>query len=380
MIAASPPDARAAASAQIESLRADPGAIERRLARVLGDWPDIDAARLLAGLEEFHHQRMERMPSTTTYPEAGPWAQHVIEVDRLVREGAGLSHRQMAIMRSLNDYLAFRGHLAAAPGRPVSPERCRVAWIPDTDEGPLHIKNVDDPMPETWPPPRPVYRAMPCSEPLVWDGVGSGLHIDEEPPEIFPLPVRQMALAHCASVPEAVSFLTRYKPFWGRQNVVLHDQKGNAVAIEKSSFNHMETFEPDLNGRVWVSGMTARDPASPQGRHVRRMRQTYLDRFQLGPDGPDAAFWAGAERLHRMLTDFLAQPGPLGVDDVFDLFLATFPRGLNKDGTKAHPEQANVQYTLVTHGTLLDKRRTYRYERCARSKRMPKAPEVFDWN
>lgn len=372
-----PPDARQSARSEIDALRADPAAIDRRLQRVLGDCADLEPEILLAGLERFHRERMQRTPSPAKYPEAGPWVEYVREVDRLVQEGAGLSDREMAIMRSLSPYLAFRG---LATVEPPAPERCRVAWIPDTDHGRLHIKNVDDPIPPDWPPPRPAYRAMPASEPLVWDGVGAGLHIDDEPEEIFPLPVRAMCLAQCTSVPQAVEFLERYTPFWARQNVVLHDQQDNAIAIEKSSFNHFETFAPNAHGRVWVSGMTARDPHSPQGQHVRRMRQKYLDRFGLGTDGPDSAFWAGAEKLEHMLSTFLDQPGPLAIDDVFALFLTTFPEGLNKDGTKPHPDQPVEQYTLVTHGTLLDERVTYRYERDADTRQMPDAPEVFHWN
>ncbi|MCY0541594.1 hypothetical protein OVW21_26570, partial [Klebsiella pneumoniae] len=66
-----------------------------------------------------------------------------------------------------------------------TPEKCRVLYVPESDRGALHAKNVDDPL--TYWSPRPRHEPntpWPFPPPLVFDGVGSGLHIDEIPPEI----------------------------------------------------------------------------------------------------------------------------------------------------------------------------------------------------
>jgi len=57
------------------------------------------------------------------------------------------------------------------------------------------------------------------------DGVGSGMHIDDEPDEIFPLPVHRMVKTHCNDVPGAVDFLTRYGTFWSGSNLLVRDAK-----------------------------------------------------------------------------------------------------------------------------------------------------------
>ena len=372
-----PPPAERAAQQEAETLRRNPHALDRKWQRALDDGPPVDEQALLEGLLAFHQQRMACIPPETDYPESPPWVRYVIEVDRQLQQATGMSDRQMAVHRSLRDYLAFRGFGEASQ---ASAEKCRVAWVPDTDRGPLHIKNVDDPMPPNWPPARPVYLTMPHAGALVWDGVGSGLHLDDEPAQIFPLPIRTMCQRGCGTVREARAFLERYSCFWARQNVVLHDQHGDALAIEKASFNHMACHEPDATGRVWVSGMVSRDPESALARHVAEKRRAYLSQFNLPDDGPDALFWQTADALEAKLSEFLSRPGPLASRDVFDLFLKTWPDGLNKDGRKSHPDQPATQYTLVTHGTLLEEGVTYRYERDAQARTMPNEPEVFVWD
>lgn len=368
------PDPIAVARQQAELLRQHGDVfLQGAVDRVLADCPFIDAAALITGLEAFHAERMARIPSSSRYPEAAAWVEYVLTVDRELQELTGLSDAQLAQYRSLGAYLTFRGYAGA---KPAPAEKCRVLYAPDTDRGQLHIKNVDDPITFWKPNPDP---ACPYGDqPLLWDGVGSGLHIDDEPEEIFPLPYYTMCMTHCDDVPGAVEFLTRYASFWGGQNIVLRDRQQRSVAIEKTSYNFIEVFQPGPHGDSHCSGMVSRDPQSPQGRYVRQRRQQYLQAFGQGEDGTDMTFWNACDRAERMLADFLARPGQIKVDDVIALFTTFWPEGLNKNGTKLHPGQSVEEYTLVTHFALLDQRKYYIWQRDLAGK-YPDSPLILDY-
>ena len=349
-MAPSLPDPKKAARAEADRIAAHrEHALEAPLTRTLADAPHVDRDSLLAGLTEFHLERMARTPSYTTYPEARPWVEHIRAVDAELQKLAGLTDEQMAVYRSLGHYVTFRGFASA---RPIMTEKCRVAYLPETDRSEMHIKNVDDPA-TYWKkrPPAKTAQWSPRSG-LVWDGVGSGLHIDDEPDEIFPLPVPTMCHAYCDDVPGAVDFLSRYTPFWGGQNIVLHDAQMRSVAIEKCSYNFIEVFEPTVRGRSHCSGMACRDPKSPQGKYQREKRQQYLKLFNQPDDGPDMSFWNACDTAEHMLAELMMQDRLITADEVFELFVTPFPEGLNKNGFKFHPNQAYIEYTLITHGSL----------------------------
>lgn len=370
------PDPRVAAMREEQWLRSmEYDYFERTVERVLWDAPKADPESLLGGLEAFHRERMEKTPSVSKYPESPPWVDYVRTVDRELQQRLNLSLRQLAILRSMNDYLQFRGFVRAKI-RPA--EKCRVVYIPQTDRGALHFKNVDDPAPPNWRPSRERPERLPHDDDLVWDGAGNGLHIDDEPDEIFPLPVTTMYRHYANDVPAAVDFLTRYSVFFANQNFVLHDRAKRSVAIEKCSHNFIEIFPPDpVIGFSHVSGMVCRDPNSPQGRYQRAKRQQYMHRFQLPPDGADATFWNACDRAERMLVDDIRALGPVPkAEEVIKLFITPWPNGLNKTGAKLHPEQFVGEYTLRSHGSLIDERTYYRWDR-DEELRFPDEPEVY---
>jgi hypothetical protein len=352
--------------------------VDGPLERALADTPYVDRNTLLAGLDAFHVERMEKVPSFTTYPEAKPWVEHVLAVEKALRAN-GLATRDLAVTQSLGHYLAFRGYIAA---QPITSEKCRVAFDPNTDQGVLHIKNVDDP--DTyWKPSEPMAATAPWVEPkekfLVWDGVGSGMHIDDEPEEIFPISAREMYRHYVDDVPSVVEFLTRYKVFWGGQNVVIHDAKHRSVAIEKASYNHIEVFYPDSTGRSWCSGMATRDPNSPQGKYHRAKRNQYLELFNQPKDGPDQTFWNVCDAGEKKLGDLMRKPGQLKIDEVFELYTTPFPKGLNKTGTLFHPKQSYGEYTLTTWATVSTPTKVtrYRWQRGAKPEvKYPDKPEI----
>jgi hypothetical protein len=249
-------------------------------------------------------------------------------------------------------------------------------YLPETDRGQLHIKNVDDPAIEWKPDPTP---AKVWQEELVMDGVGSGLHIDDEPDEIFPLPVQQMVRTHCNDVPGAVDFFTRYSKFWSGGNLLIRDRKKRSAAIEKSSRNFIEVFPPDSTGGSHVSGMVCRDPQSPQGRYVAAKRRQFLERFRQPTDCLETAFWTACDKAETKLAETLNKPGRRTVAEMLTLFTTPWPDGLNKPGLPYHPKQtSNFEYTLVTLAYLVDERKILRWQRDAACK-YPSQPEVYSF-
>ena len=372
------PDARTVARQEAEAIRsAGYDVFERMVQRVMFNAPWLEPEGLLDGLAAFHAERMAKVPSSATYPESPPWVEHVVAMDRELQGFLGLTPRQIAIYRSLSEFLMFRGFARAATR---GAEKCRVVYIPETDHGQMHFKNVDDPVPPSWRPRRTRPDALPCSEELVWDGVGSGLHLDDEPDEIFPLPITRMYRHYADDVPSAVEFLRRYSKFFGGGNFVLHDRQKRSVAIEKCSRNFIEVFPPDpVSGFTHCSGMVCRDVDSSQHRYQKAMRDRYRSLFGLAQDGPDATYWNACSRAEEMLVDGMRSMGKTPrCDEVFRLFITPWPEGLNKPGVKIHPDQTVEEYTLVSHGTLIDERVYYRWER-DESLRFPTEPEIYQY-
>jgi len=360
--------------------------------RVMADAPWADRDILFSGLTAFHRERLDRIPSAEKFPEATPWVERRLAVERELI-AAGLSEWDRAVLTDGGAYLAFRGYRLAAqhlkpvtgPHGPSLPEKCRIAYIPDTDEGKLFIMNADDPA-TFWTKdrtPASIDSGVGSSfwHPLQAHGVGSGMHLDTEPEEIFSVPAWEMYPFFCHDLPSVVEFLTRYGQFWSGCNIIIHDRAGESVAIEKCSRGYTEVFYPVADGRSHVSGMVCRDPNSPQGKHQRAMREEYVRMTGQTWDTEatvDVAFWEVCDLAHRILADFLNQSGHLTVKAVTDLFTTPFPRGLRKTGAKFHPNQGYLEYTLITYLALLDKRKVVRFQ-CDDPPDMawPAQPEVY---
>ncbi|MCE9592498.1 MAG: hypothetical protein K8S99_18480 [Planctomycetes bacterium] len=370
------PDPAAAAQADAERINSNRAYwLGMPVDRIIADSPFLDRAVLLAGTTAFHKERMAKVPSLTKYPEAKPWIEYALTHDRELRRRGNLDDTEIAIVQSLTKYICFRGYKQAAR-LATADEKCRVAWFPETDRGPLHIKNVDDPITHWKHHPAPTSFGNPDN--LSSDGVGSGLHIDDEPEELFPLPALRMAVHHTNDVPAVTEFLTRYSPFWGGGNYVFHDAKKRSVAIEKCSHNFIEVFQPDEHGRSYVSGMTCRDANSPQGKYQDAKRRQFLDLFGLGTEGPDSAFWAACRKFEAKLSAAVhGFPRVPRFDDVCKLFTGLWPEGLNKAGLKVHPRSGLVGYTLMTFASLADERTIYRWQRSEDGKSFPAEPEVY---
>lgn len=376
------PDPTEVARKEARRINANRGAmLNHAFEHIAENAPQVKRADLMRGLTAFHRERMERIPSAATYPESKPWVDHVLAVDREVRKLANLTDDDMAVLRSLSLYVSFRALKQAAAAftpTPARDENCRVAYLPDSDRGEVTIKNVDNPLTGWTPRPAPDHLAALKAAPLRYEGVGSGLHIDDEPDELFPLPAVDMLPHYAADVPGAVEFLTRYGAFWGRRNLLLHDRQKRSVAIEKCSFKYIDVFYPGPDGRSRISGMTCRSATTVLGRHQHAMRLGYLKLFNLSLDGTDMAFWKAARGLDEKLAVALDGLGPRArCEDLFRLFTTRYPDGLNKYGLKPHPDTKVIGYTLVTHATLFTEGMYLRWQRSGDGKSYPAEPEVY---
>ena len=343
--------------------------------RVLTDSPFVDRASLVQGLEAFHAERMSKRPSVAKYPESTPWVDYALKYQEELVRLANLTPFELATLQSMGSYCAWRG-FAQAKMVPVD-EKCRVAYVPDTELGRVHIKNVDDPLLH-WKPTTEKPQLVNYAADLVSDGVGSGLHMDLEPAELFPLPVLTMFKQYTNDVPGAVEFLGRYAPFWGGGNLLLHDSQKRSAAIEKCSYSFFEVFYPGPDGRSHISGMTCRDKTSPQGKHQVAMRKKYIDRFNIGEDCADNAFWNACFKFEGKLAKAIDDLGPKPSSDaLINVFKTEYPAGLNKPGLRLHPKQGLIGYTLITIAALIDAKEIRRWQRSQDGKTFASEPEIY---
>jgi hypothetical protein len=295
----------------------------------------------------------------------------------------GFNELELAWVVSFGRYMMFRGYRRHKMKQDAPRiEKCRVAFLADTDRGPLHIKNVDDPL-DNWRPAPPLPSSCPKGEfwwdavEYVADGTGSGLHIDDEPAEIFPLPLFAMAGQHAHDAQGLADFLRRYSPFWGGGNLLVYDRGMSCLAIEKTSHNHFAAYLSDADGHNHISGMTCRDTESAQARYVAARRQEYLRIYDLSDDGPDARFWRHADELEARLGAALASLGKRPrFEDVVELFLRPWPDGLRETGVKMHPDQGVIGYTHYTRATLLAERSHFHWQLSADGRSFDQKPQI----
>jgi len=355
--------------------------------RIIADAPWVKKEDIISGVLNYYREAISKVPSLTKFPEAKEWVDYVIRRDRYLMELANLTEQQIAILRSMGDYLTFRGYreFGILRKKENSYEKCRVAFLPETDMGPMHIKNVDDPI-TYWKPEGPlpakahISKAFWYGKEFVMDGVGSGLHIDDEPEEIFPLPVREMVYMYAQDTFSALEFLRRYFCFWGGANILIYDKKLNGVAIEKCSRNFFEVYQPDEKPVfTHISGMVCRDSNSPQAKYQKQKRDFYRELFDLPEDGPDELFWKTCDNLEKMLVEGIKNSGEKPqAKRIIELFTSPYPSGLRKDGLKLHPQQGLTGYTLITSCAFLEKKLYYRWQRKAADEGgiWPDEPEI----
>jgi hypothetical protein len=313
----------------------------RNFARLLAEkirWP---VETLVQKTMAFDRERLDAVPSLTTYPELRGHRERIDSEDRGMRD-AGVSAEMIAVARSLDFYTRTRLYQETGRVYYVEPgvEECRILYVPESEVGPIHAKNVDGPLPENASPLPPVPKGTPWfwNHSIVLDGVGSGLHIDEIPPEIFPVNIYDVCYEHCATLSEAVELLTRYNYFWGHGNLLVHDYHGNSIVFEKTQCR-VATRGPNRHGMTFTSGMGALDPGIRE--YQRAMRQKYLDQIGDDWDGPEGCFWKMSDETYKNMERYVEQlPARPTLAQVNELMERRDPGGpLCYTGEKTHPRQ-----------------------------------------
>lgn len=327
------------------------GAFYLERAAKVAEVAGCSAGEIVRLVTEFHAERVDAVPSLTVYPELRGARDVLLARYRGMAE-AGMSSELVALAESLDFWRSFRfarefGKPFVAPARPrTSVERCRVVYLPDSDHGPLHMKNVDDPM-ESWVPDPPLTNPGPWPHaPLFFDGVGNGLHLDEAPPEIFPANGIHLCQQCCETVAEAEEFLARYNYFWGGGNLLVHDDQGHSVAFDKASRCRFVVRKPGPSGLNYVNGMSSFDPDYEA--FINRQRAAYLAAAGLDESGTDEAYWRFCRGVLRNMARYMDILGRAPTrDKLIEVMTARDADGpLCKSGVFTHPDETAREATL----------------------------------
>lgn len=326
-------------------------------ARSVG-WP---IEKLIQEVIAYDRERLDAVPSLTTYPELRGYRDRLEAEDRGMRD-AGVSDELIALWRTLGFYTMTR--LYEQTGRAcdfeMGTEECRTLFVRDSEDGPIHAKNVDGP-PRGWKPLPPIPNGTPWPFPyaVTLDGVGSGLHIDEIPPEIFPVDAWELCRTHCETTAAATEFMVRYNYFWADGNLIVYDREGDSMAFEKTRCR-VATRKPNRNGMNFISGMGALDPGIRE--HQRKMRQKFLDQVGRDWDGPEGCFWRESDETYKNMARYVeALPSRPTLEQVHELMSRTDPGGpLCYTGEKSHPDQPDGCLSAVMHIFLPQQRKHIR--------------------
>lgn len=358
--------ARARGQARARDLLAHPTLADYRAylhdsARCIAGDAGLAVEEVVRRVVDFHRERVEALPDPVRYPEL-EGARDLLLAEYGGMRDAGVDEVTLALLESLHFWRDIR--LPSIIGRAchpaILPEKCRILYVPRTEVGAVHAKNVDDPLTYWKPkPPIPAGTPWPHTHPLFFDGVGSGLHLDEVPPEIFPVKAIELCKEHCTTVEQAREFLVRYNFFWSSQNLLVHDRFGNSVAFEKTRCR-VATRGPDARGRSFISGMGALDPALRAFQDDQRKK--YLEQRKWDDDCPDARFWRMCRRKYEHMARYVAalsdQP-TLG--EINELMERRDPDGpLCLTGVKCHPDEVAPGCTLEMRVWLVDRKQYYR--------------------
>lgn len=328
------------------------------LAKVIGCPTD----EVVHSVVSYHQERLEAVPDLGIYSELRGYCDRLREEERGFGD-AGVPPDIIALERSLEFWRATRLYEetgVAYYAQPL-PANCRVLYLADSDRGALHLKNLDDPLGYWQPlPPIPDREPWPFPHPLVFDAVSSGLHIDEVPPEIFPVDVHALCREHCTTVTEAADFMVRYNFFWRSQNLLIHDFHGESIALEKTACR-VAWRGPNSQGINYINEMGALD--SDISRFQRTQRAKYLQQIdEVWEESPHGCAFTVFENQWRNLTRYVEElslaPTWENAKQVMEQRDPAGPMCLT--GEKQHPKQTVAGCTLLMSIYEMEAKRLHR--------------------
>jgi len=333
------------------------------MAQLLG-WP---TEKLVSQVVAFHRERLDAVPDLTRYPELRGYRDRLQAQEDGMRAG-GVSDEMIALSKSFNFWRDTRlveesGYVWSVSAIPhaATTEKCRVLYMADSDRGALRLKNVDDPL-TYWQTQPPIRHCSPWPEkhPLSFDGVGSGLFLDEAPQEIFPVNAHELCREHCTTLDEATEFMVRYNYFWEGQNLIIHDENGNSMAFEKTRCR-VAVRKPNAQGINFITGMGALDPEIAA--FQKSCRQRYLDQTGQGwDDSPEGLFFTLSENtwknMARYVDELSLSPTWNNAQQLMEQRDRSGPMCLT--GEKLHPDETVTGCTLIMNYLELDNRKLHR--------------------
>lgn len=309
-----------------------------------------------AEIIELEDQRLDADLDLTKFPECRGLRELVVAEHKGFLEACGdawmTAHHfnwYWFVSRRLNTR-----YVAAAP----PPSQCTSVFIRDSEEGPLSGRNVDDLRRsfDTFEPPGP--DEGPDGEPLqgitMLGAVSSAVLCDDEPEDIFPVEPLDLLPPDLTDLDEFVSFMERYKDFWGPHNSIWVNPDYDSVSLEKA--NCRMGVRRAING---ASAVTACSYLTPEMNRFHKDRaKASIEARGLTADCADQVYWDGCEvRYHRLL-QLVAEEVERGptLDGVLRIMLdhdVPFPDRICLAGEEFHPDALDSNWTLTSNASVL---------------------------
>ncbi len=317
-------------------------------------FPNETDAQILKRLSDYADARLDAVPSFTKYPELRGMRELILAQAKGTREGAQMNELEYIGWRDSNAYF----HRFIASGKLQKPvAKCSAVFFPDSDQGALYGSNLDTAPGEGFGPPDwPM-----VNEHVIMGGVSSGVFLDEESPEIFPAPVFAIVARFARNSDEAVEILNRYNHFWGPGNLIVADRNRRTAMIEKTACRIATRWSPD--GFGFVTAMVQNDPGLKK--FVYDKRYESLPLRGLNPkDCDDVTYWGLQDKRNIFQQEMIdaARKAPtlewmrkmLQARDPVKGFCA----GDGEPCRPGVPGTGQLEYTLTTKITMLDKRKS----------------------
>lgn len=259
----------------------------------LPDWSD---EKILEAIEACNQERLDALPSTTKYPELRGMRDLIDAQWRGVTDGAKLD-RMLSAMDRCKTFFIHRYIHGNRLERFAA--RCTCIYFPTSEAGAIMGNNLDADPDEPFNAPTSI-----AGEHLVRGGVSSGVPMDEESPEIFPVPVHQLIERYCKTAAEAVEMFERYGDFWGPGNMIVADRDHNVAMIEKTAQRMSVRWSKD--GFGFVTAMVQVDPELKK--FVQQKRLDWLKSRGMDPDNcDDTVYWAAQDRRQKLMEELLEE-------------------------------------------------------------------------
>jgi len=317
--------------------------------------------KLTERVTAFHAERLAAVPEKSKFPELYPYTDVLAARYKGMKRG-GMTDGMIAINESYTFWKKFfcEKETGVFPWLGLGRKRChcRCVYAPETDRGAMETYNWDDAL-TAWVPKDLPSRPRPAVQPKVTiRKVSNGLHYDSHEPALFPAQVFWLIHDWADSVDAAVELYTRYHAFWDDFNVLAHDDKGYAVALDKPGRGiPVLRQQNDGDGIVFVNGQSGVDESVEA--YVREQRRIYLEKSKQAVDSYEGVYFKFSENVRANMLRRMAQfRTELTSEALIGHITSGDPDGpLCKRGTPCHPDDNALEATVLQSIAYWDENR-----------------------